>query len=211
VAFSPLGNQIASIGIGDCVKLWDIETGEYRGVLQDSQKTYGDITYSPCGDLIACLKTNGETWLWNTRTDHVGVTMLPPIIRIPTPAGQIAWIDAKHLVGGHGDGSVKMWKVVMEDKKYCVRLHWRSTTGHFTVEGACVQDAQGLSHLNKQLLKQRGAVGEPADLLREAGKKVMNMVSVVNKLKISPVNQALDPSPSMTSKPEEELLQQWNR
>jgi hypothetical protein len=40
-----------------------------------------------------------------------------------------------------------------------------------------------LSQLNKQLLRQRGAIGEPEYLLHEAGKKVATMASVVSRLK----------------------------
>lgn len=46
-----------------------------------------------------------------------------------------------------------------------------------------LQDVQGLSQLNKQLLNQRGAMGEPSHQLRETFKKVGTMVSVVSKRK----------------------------
>jgi hypothetical protein len=51
------------------------------------------------------------------------------------------------------------------------------------VEDARTKDVVGLSHLNQKLLKQRGAVGEPVNRLREAGKKVATMGSVISKLK----------------------------
>ncbi|KAG0220780.1 hypothetical protein BGX31_010539, partial [Mortierella sp. GBA43] len=44
-----------------------------------------------------------------------------------------------------------------------------------------IQDARGLSSLNKQLLKQRGAVGEPEFLFYEASKKVVAMASALSK------------------------------
>ncbi|KAF9347170.1 hypothetical protein BGX34_003341, partial [Mortierella sp. NVP85] len=66
-----------------------------------------------------------------------------------------------------------------------VHMRWRSTNGQLTVEDACVKDVQGLNDLNKRLLKQRGATGEPSVRLREASKNVMRMASVVSKLKSS--------------------------
>ncbi|KAF9345700.1 hypothetical protein BGX34_004539, partial [Mortierella sp. NVP85] len=87
-----------------------------------------------------------------------------------------------------GDGSVRRWDVIKEGDQYRVHMRWRSTNGQLAVEGACVQDVRGLNELNRRLLKQRGAMGEPSVPLREAGKKVMTMASVISKLKSSPSN-----------------------
>ena len=66
-----------------------------------------------------------------------------------------------------------------------VRMRWGLTNSQLVVEDTCVQDVQGLSDLNRRLLKQRGVTGEPNLRLSEAGKKVMSMASVVSKLKAS--------------------------
>ncbi|KAK3820406.1 MAG: hypothetical protein J3Q66DRAFT_399788 [Benniella sp.] len=58
-----------------------------------------------------------------------------------------------------------------------------ATNGGLNVHGATIQNAHGLSELNRQLLVQRGAVGKPTHRLREASKKVATMASVVSKLK----------------------------
>jgi hypothetical protein len=71
-------------------------------------------------------------------------------------------------------------------------MRWRSTNGQLTVEDACVQDLHGLNELHRRLLKQRGATGEPSVPLREVGKKVMTMASVVSKLKPSTGTDALN-------------------
>jgi hypothetical protein len=73
------------------------------------------------------------------------------------------------------------------------------TNGQLTLEGACVQDVQGLNNLDKRFLKQRGATGEPSVRLREASKKVMRMTSVVSKLKSSSGTDALHLSPASTA------------
>jgi hypothetical protein len=51
------------------------------------------------------------------------------------------------------------------------------------VTGASIQDVRGLGSHNKQLLRQRGAVGEPENQFREASKKVIAMVSVVSQMR----------------------------
>jgi hypothetical protein len=98
----------------------------------------------------------------------------------------IAWSEShglKYIVAGCDDGVVGMWQVLVSEGHCDVSLKWRTTNGELDMKDATIQDVQGLSQLNRKLLKQRGAVGEPADLLREASKKVATMVSVVSKLK----------------------------
>jgi len=86
-------------------------------------------------------------------------------------------------MAGVGDGSILRWKVIEQEDVCNVRLHWSATSGIVTVTDALVQDVRGLTSFNKQLLRQRGAIGESERLLREASKKLMNMASVVSKIK----------------------------
>jgi hypothetical protein len=74
-----------------------------------------------------------------------------------------------------------MWKVII-DGDQCRALVHRRTTGELDLEGATIQGAQGLTTLNKRLLKQRKAVGEPEDRMFGAMEKVVKMVSVVSTL-----------------------------
>jgi hypothetical protein len=94
-------------------------------------------------------------------------------------------LNGIYLVTGCYDGSVLKWQVIQEEDKFSVRLEWSATNGTLTMTGASIQDVRGLTPINKQLLKQRGAIGEPEHAFREAGKKVMTMASVVSKLKKS--------------------------
>ncbi|KAF9920872.1 hypothetical protein BGZ65_010861, partial [Modicella reniformis] len=57
--------------------------------------------------------------------------------------------------------------------------------GVLDVTDASIQDVRGLSRLNEELLKQRGAGGEPYNRLRASIKKVMVMETVVSKFKQS--------------------------
>ncbi|KAG0220994.1 hypothetical protein BGX31_010314, partial [Mortierella sp. GBA43] len=56
-------------------------------------------------------------------------------------------------------------------------------SGALEVAGLSMQGVRGLSQLNKQLLRQRGAEGDPVSKLQEAGKKVIAIASVLSKLK----------------------------
>ncbi|KAK3806074.1 MAG: hypothetical protein J3Q66DRAFT_422177 [Benniella sp.] len=194
VVYSPQGHQVASASIDDkTVRLWDIESGECRHTLLGHQQNIYAIAYSPRGSLIASWSAAGEARLWDVATgeclwnlNHDGLTpSADNVLSHP-----FVWMspDVDSFITGDGGGSVRRWDVVKEGEQYRVNMRWRSTNGQLTVEDACVQGVQGLNDLNRRLLKQRGATGEPSVPLREAGKKVMTMASVVSKLKPSSSN-----------------------
>jgi WD40 repeat protein len=112
-------------------------------------------------------------------------------------AKDIAWIEASsinYVVFGCEDGSVGMWQV-RNDGDHChVSLRWTRTKGELDVMGATIQDIQGLDQLDKQLLKQREAVGEPAGRFREASTRVATVASVVSQLKTLSTEAAVDPT-----------------
>jgi len=64
--------------------------------------------------------------------------------------------------------------------------------GELVLTDTLIQDVHGQSRFNKQLLKQRGAKGEPFDRLRETSKKAMQMASVVSTLKQPPTEVVLE-------------------
>jgi hypothetical protein len=90
-------------------------------------------------------------------------------------------VDANYLVTGCQDGSVLKWQVIDEEGQCHVRLCWGATNGSLTVIGASIQGVRGLNSLNKQLLNQRGAEGEPVNRLCESSKKLITMGSVISQ------------------------------
>ena len=89
-----------------------------------------------------------------------------------------------------------------------MRLCWSVTNGLLTVTDASIQDVRGLSRLNKELLKQRGAVGEPQDLLHETSKKIGIMASVVSELKKSSNRVAQESSNGVVQESSNEAVQE---
>ena len=203
VVYSPRGHQVVSVSAYDkTLRIWDTESGECRHTLTHA-KEIADIAYSPRGNLIASWSNEGEARLWDVETGDCRGTIDyggPPQSGIGLGLRAIVWIspDTDSFITGGRNGSVRVWDVTEEGDQYRIRMRWRSSNGQLGVEDACVQGVKGLSELDKRLLKQRGATGEPNLLrLRETGKNVMSMVSVISKLK--PSSDTTVPNSSSTS------------
>jgi hypothetical protein len=189
--YSPSGDLIASASDDMTVRLWDVETGECRNIFIGHSKCVNVALFSPDGDLVASASDDGTVRLWDVASGrHRAV-----IREFGDSVIDITWIetsDACNLVTGDLKGSVRMWEVTDEE----VRLRWGSMNNLLAVTDTIIQDVQGLDQLNEQLLKQRGAVGEPAQRLRDASRKVVSMASVVSKLKADSKTAVEKPPPA---------------
>ncbi|KAF9353956.1 hypothetical protein BGX34_011286 [Mortierella sp. NVP85] len=194
VVYSPREDQVASASCYDkTIRLWDLESGECRHTLVGHEKGIHTIAYSPRGHILVSWAYEGEAKLWDVKTgdcrwtfDYDGATEA----MYSAMSHPFVWKspDVESFTTGSRDGSVMAWDVVGEGDQCRAQMRWRSTNGQLFVEEANIQDAHGLSDLNKRLLKQRGAVGDPTSRLRETSKKVVGMTSVVSNLKSSPSN-----------------------
>jgi WD40 repeat protein len=202
VVYSPQGSHLASSGGDMTVRLWDVEDGECRFILIGHKDCVWCVTYSQKGDLLASGSHDKTVRLWDTVSGECRAVIqnFQDLIRA------VDWnttSDGVYLVTGGDDGSVLKWQVVEEEGLCRVRLQWSATNGTLIMTGASIEDVRGLTQTNKQLLKQRGAVGEPEHLFREVSKKVMTMASVVFKLKQGSDKVVQDPSSNDVSPSEQ--------
>jgi hypothetical protein len=179
------------------MRLWDIEKEACIRILNGHSDEINNIAYSSQGELLVSGSNDKTLRLWDVTSGQC----LDVIQVFQSSVRGVEWIetsDAKYVGASCADGTVGMWKVVVVDGQYELRLHWTTTKGELYVDGAIVQDVQGLSRLNKELLKQRGSVGEPADYFRDATKKLTSIASVVSKLKAPSANDSMeDPEPQV--------------
>jgi len=181
IAYSPKGNQIVSGGTNGSLKVWNLEGEACLWTLTGHRRFISGIVYSLRGDLIAAASFQSVR-LWDATSGQSRAV----IESFHGIVFEIAWTEdagANYLVTGCSDGLVGMWRVLVDKEQCRVSLHWTTTKGELNVLDATIEEAQGMSQLNKQLLKQRGAVGEPGHRLREANKTLGTMTSVASRLK----------------------------
>jgi len=204
VAYSPQGNQLATAGYDNTIRLWDVETGECRVMLVNHDERVSCVAYSRHGNLLASGSWDETVRIWDVATGECRAV----IENLQGTVFDVAWSttsDKDYLFIGCQDGSVLKWEITNEGEQSSVCLRWSATNGMLNTMGASIQDVRGLTLLNKQLLEQRGAIGEPIHrTMKEPGKKVLSMVSVVSKLK----QPAESDSSSTTSFPMEQPEQQ---
>jgi len=159
--YSPRDDLIASASMDRTVILWDAKSGLCRRVLAGHSAGINSIMFSPSGDMLASASNDKTVRVWDVESGQCRAV----IEDLPEGVRDVDWIrnaGVDLLVNGCQDGSVWVWEL-MEDSSglYRVCLRWSSMNNALAVVGATIQDVRGLSEPNKQLLKQRGAVGEP--------------------------------------------------
>ena len=182
LAYSPSGHQIASGSRNGPLIVWDLNERTCLWTLAGHSELVSRIVYSPRGDWIVSASADRSVRVWDVSSGQCRAV----IQGFQGDVDDIDWIEASgvnYVATVCSDGTVGMWKAVNGEDHHHVSLHWITAKGELNMMNATIQDAQGLSQLNKQLLVQRGAVGEPVQRQRETSKSLAAMASVVSKLK----------------------------
>ncbi|KAF9929352.1 hypothetical protein BGZ67_006388, partial [Mortierella alpina] len=158
VVFSPSGQQIASGSYENTVRLWDAQTGAAGAILSGHNSTVTSVVYSPNGKQIASGSNDKTVRLWDVESG----CCLTVVKGFYGPVASIDWIaygNDSYFVTGCDDTSVRLWKVTGES--HFVGLQWSSRHDQLIVSDTQISNVQGLSSMNRKLLEQRGAVGNP--------------------------------------------------
>ncbi|KAF9150782.1 hypothetical protein BG015_007404 [Linnemannia schmuckeri] len=157
VTYSPLGQQIA-LCADRYVKLRDEQTGGRQHRLKhDGFVQYA--AYSSCGRWIA-VGCNNAVWIWSCTLDQTWKCrkILPCFF---STIKDIAWRPGmREFVTGCRDGSIHVWKLENESSELSVRMVWSTGRPGFVATDAVIADTIGLSPINREFLRQRGANDE---------------------------------------------------
>jgi len=174
VVYSPRGDHITTYDWYGSVKAWDIESGDCLWTCTSESGNTGRIVYLCGGDLVSA-RLGESLQVWGATSGQCQAV----IEDFQDSLSCYTWCEASdgnYLVTGRTDGVVGAWQLRHSEDHYDSPLRWMAGKGELDVTGAIIQDVHGLSHLNEQLLRQRGAVGEPIHRLQEASKKLTTMV-----------------------------------
>jgi WD40 repeat protein len=101
VAFSPVGNQLATLSDDGTTKIWDVETWEEILSLPYAANT---LAFSPDGKRLATANTELKVWDVTTGDELVGATGFTAIVR-----GIAFNPDGSQIATGGQDGTVVLW------------------------------------------------------------------------------------------------------
>ncbi len=156
ITYSPRGEQIVSFDRDNTVYVWDALTGNILHTLIGHAGYVRSIAYSPDGTQITSSSNDDTVRVWDVASGQclaVVQAFYKEVISIVWKATP----DGNYLVTGSADKSVRKWAVKQNSAGYKVKLCWSSGHDVLTVQGALLDGVQGLSEVNRALLKQRGA------------------------------------------------------
>ncbi|KAG0300719.1 hypothetical protein BGZ98_008958 [Dissophora globulifera] len=161
VEYSPNGHQIASASKDGTVRLWNAQTGARGHILGEHYDDVYSVTYSPSGHRIISKCSDYTLRLWDVDSGQCLFVLDDETEEISGVVWNRTFNEIFVRFGDEDSKYLRIWRIIEEEGHYRKCLLWRSKNDKLQVSNTSIQDTQGLSGLDIQLLKQRGAVGEP--------------------------------------------------
>ncbi|KAG9064798.1 hypothetical protein KI688_003057 [Linnemannia hyalina] len=158
VTFSPVGRQIASASGDKSILLWNIEGGGLKQtVLLGHKAGVQCVAYSACGQYLASGSEDNSVIVWSVSSGSI-MTVIGDVFG---GISSIVWKQGGlELIVGCKDGSVRAWRMLVEEDRAQVQLEWGTGFGYLVATDACIDGVLKLGNVAFKLLKQRCAVGE---------------------------------------------------
>ncbi|KAF9087057.1 hypothetical protein BGX29_001056, partial [Mortierella sp. GBA35] len=165
VVYSPDGEYLVSRlneFAADKIQCWDPESGQpARRFLDGLDIDVSCCSFSPIGNFIAAIGDDGRLRLWDVALDKWLDVRGSKIER----SKEVRWMqgpDCMYLAT-IPDKSLRIWTLVESDNAYRLQLVWGTERNALNMEGASMNGVVGLSPVNLELMKQRGAIVELTD------------------------------------------------
>ena len=120
MSFSSDGLTLASGGWDDTVRLWDVESGQQKAVLQGHTGDVTSVSYSPDGRTLASGSLDETVRLWDVDSFHEKATL----------EGHTDWVksvvfspDGRTLVSGSSANRIRLWDVASGEEKAILEGH----------------------------------------------------------------------------------------
>ncbi|KAF9287690.1 hypothetical protein BGZ68_001409 [Mortierella alpina] len=193
MVYSDSNRQIASGGKDSTVRLWDARTGEPGHILSDHTKEVTCVVYSQNNHQIISGGMDNTVRLWDVESGQ-SLTVIGEYRGVIRSIACFSDDSGLYFATGCDDKSVIVWHATKDESGYHISLHWSSSHAALVTSGTNIQDAEGLSKINAQLLKQRCAIGDPKPKFREVVDTQQSVKSAVSKWKELSNQSHSDPS-----------------
>jgi len=168
VAFSPDGETVASASRDNTVRLWSVPERTSLHIFKGHTNYVNRVAFSPDGFLLASGSDDKTLRFWSSSSRELILH-----IDIQAEITALAWAGRTSRSGGliaigTLSGEVQFKQVIKKQgysrENPAVELSWFWSTDygvHLNVIRARIEGVTGLNPTNIELLKQRGAIGEP--------------------------------------------------
>ncbi|RKU22833.1 hypothetical protein C6503_03455 [Candidatus Poribacteria bacterium] len=131
VSFSPDGKTLASGGMDDTIKLWDVNTKGLRHTFKGHMANVYSVSFSPDGKTLASGHQDSTILLWDVNTRGLrhafeGSGVIYSLSFSP---------DGKTLASGDSGGDIRLWDVNTGELRHTREGHWKVYSVSFSPDG----------------------------------------------------------------------------